>query len=191
MIGARAAGFVASRPARQQRPFGKGTEMNRPSRTIVLGVLAAVMLLAGTSSVVFSHCEIPCGIYNDPMRLDMMAEHITTIEKSIKEIQRLSEAGPSSANQLVRWVTNKEQHANAFTEIVTQYFMAQRIKPAAESNGEAHAEYVRKLTLLHQMMITSMKSKQTTDLENVAALRSLLAEFRTAYLGPAAAGHSH
>ena len=43
------------------------------------------------------------------------------------------------------------------------------------------------------MMVTSMKCKQTTDLDNIAQLRALLAEFRTAYLGEDAghAGHSH
>jgi hypothetical protein len=35
-----------------------------------------------------------------------------------------------------------------------------------------------------------MKAKQTTDLANVEALKSLVAAFRTAYFGEAA-GHSH
>jgi hypothetical protein len=70
--------------------------------------------------------------------------------------------------------------------------MSQRIKPASPGSGQAYQDYVHKLTLLHQMMVTSMKCKQTTDLEHVATLRSLLAEFRTAYLGPEAAhAHSH
>jgi len=155
-------------------------------------ILTGVLLVAGVTSVVFSHCEIPCGIYDDPMRLDMMAEHITTIEKSTKQIDLLSEEGDKNYNQLVRWVVNKEHHADAFTEIVTQYFMAQRIKPAAEGDSAAYKEYVHKLTLLHQMMVTSMKCKQTTDLENVAKLRALLGDFRVAYLGPeAAAAHAH
>lgn len=159
------------------------------------GKRAAIILLVGSllvgavSPVVLSHCEIPCGIYGDPMRLDMMAEHITTMEKSIRQIVDLSAAGGKNYNQLVRWVVNKEQHADQFGEIVTQYFMKQRIKPASKSDPKAYEDYVRKLTLLHEMLITSMKCKQTTDLENVAKLRSLLAEFRTAYLGEE--GHSH
>ena len=165
--------------------------MNLSGKRTMVVLLAAGLLLAGVSSVVLSHCEIPCGIYGDPARLDMLAEHITTLEKSMKEIQSLSAAGDKNYNQLVRWVTNKEQHADYFSEIVTQYFLTQRIKPVAQSDDKAHADYIRKLTLLHQMMIASMKCKQTTDLENVATLRSLLAEFRTAYLGPAAAGQGH
>jgi len=154
--------------------------------------LTGALLLAGIASVVFSHCEIPCGIYNDPMRLDMMAEHITTIEKSIKQTQMLSDEGQKDYNQLVRWIANKEQHADAFTEIVTQYFLTQRIKAAPKSDSAAYEKYTHQLTLLHQMMVTSMKCKQTTDLQNIAKLRALLGEFRVAYLGEEAAhGHSH
>jgi len=165
--------------------------MKRPNRGRLLAGLAAIVFLAGVTPVVLSHCEIPCGIYGDPARLDMLAEHITTIEKSMKQISMLSEGGAKNANQLVRWINNKEKHADAYTEIVTQYFMTQRIKPAAKGSGAAHETYVNKLTLLHRMMVASMKCKQTTDLEHVATLRSLLGEFRVAYLGPKAAHTEH
>ena len=168
--------------------------MKRWGKRTVWATLTGVLLVAGVTSVVFSHCEIPCGIYDDPMRLDMMAEHITTIEKSMKQIDLLSEEGEKNYNQLARWVLNKEHHADAFTEIVTQYFMTQRIKPAAQGDSAAYHDYVGKLTLLHQMMVTSMKCKQTTDPGNVARLRALLGEFRVAYLGPeaaAAGAHVH
>lgn len=163
--------------------------MGSRGRRAAIILLAGGLLIGGASSVVLSHCEIPCGIYGDPMRLDMMAEHITTIEKSMRQITDLSAAGDKNYNQLVRWVVNKEQHADQFGDIVTQYFMSQRIKPAPKSDPKAYEDYVRKLTLLHEMLITSMQCKQGTDLENVAKLRTLLAEFRTAYLGEE--GHSH
>lgn len=165
--------------------------MKRRHRSVLLAGMTGLLLLAGATSVVFSHCEIPCGIYDDPMRLDMMAEHITTIEKSMKQIDTLSEDGAKNANQLIRWVINKENHADAFTEIVTQYFMTQRIKPPTETSGASYKAYVHKLTLLHRMMVTSMKCKQTTDLVHVATLRSLLGQFRVAYLGVEAAAHDH
>ena len=168
--------------------------MKGPGKKTLLAVLAGTLFLGVGASIVSSHCEIPCGIYGDPMRLDMMAEHITTIEKSISEIQRLSAEGDKDYNQLVRWVANKEHHADQLSDIVTQYFMKQRVKPAAQGSGKAYGQYVQKLTLLHQIMVTSMKCKQSTDLEHVDTLRSLLAAFRVAYLGEGAAhaqGHSH
>ena len=31
-----------------------------------------------------AHCEIPCGIYGDSVRIALIYEHITTVEKSMK-----------------------------------------------------------------------------------------------------------
>jgi len=84
-------------------------------------------------------------------------------------------------NQIIRWVHNKEKHADELSHIVTYYFMAQRIKPADKAKGKAYEEYVKKLTLLHKMLVYSMKAKQTTDFSNVEKLRTLSTEFRTAY----------
>ncbi len=147
-------------------------------KTAMLGILVLVMVFA---SIVYSHCQIPCGIYGDPARFGMLAEHITTIEKSMKQITDLSNRDKPNVNQIVRWVQNKEKHADELSHIVTYYFMAQRIKLVVKAEGKAYEEYVKKLTLLHQMLVYSMKAKQTTDLSNVEKLRSLLAEFRTVY----------
>ena len=123
-----------------------------------------------------AHCEIPCGIYDDAMRLDQIAEHIKTIEKSMKQITELSKGSPVNYNQLVRWVSNKETHANEIQHIVTQYFMTQRIKPDAK-------KYAEKLKVLHHMLIYAMKSKQTTDSGNTEKLKALLKEFEILYHG--------
>jgi nickel superoxide dismutase len=146
-------------------------------------VLVASVLLVFFVSMVYSHCQIPCGIYGDRIRFDMLAEHITTIEKSMKLIAALSKEDDPDMNQIVRWVQNKEKHADEMSQIITQYFMAQRIKLPAEGDLQAHDEYVKKLTRLHQMLVYSMKAKQTTDLSTVEKLRSLLAEFHQAYFG--------
>ena len=129
------------------------------------------------ASYAAAHCEIPCGIYDDEMRINMMAEHITTIEKSMKQVLKLEAGKPINYNQLIRWVTNKENHANEFQEIVTQYFMTQRIKVDTEN-------YAKKLIILHKMMVYAMKCKQTTDLSHIGTLRSFLKEFHDLYFGP-------
>jgi len=69
------------------------------------------------------------------------------------------------------------------SHIITYYFMAQRVKPADKDDVYAYNEYVKKVTLLHEMLVYSMKAKQTTDLANVEKLRSLLKEFHQAYSG--------
>ena len=147
-------------------------------KIVMLGISILVMFFA---SMVYSHCQIPCGIYDDPARLDMLTEHITTIEKSMKQIAGLSQKDKQNFNQMVRWVQNKERHADELSRIVTYYFMAQRVKPVDKASSQAYEKYITKLTLLHEMLVYSMKAKQTTDLSNVEKLRTLLAEFRTAY----------
>jgi len=143
-------------------------------------VLAVVSLIAVRA---FAHCEIPCGIYDDEVRVKLIAEHITTIEKGMTEIESLSKASPVNYNQLVRWIENKDHHANEIQHIVTQYFMTQRVKLVDKNDEQANKDYVRKLTLLHEMLVYAMKAKQTTDLGNIEKLRSLLDEFRTVYFG--------
>lgn len=147
----------------------------------IFAPLVIVVLVLGASSVVYSHCQIPCGIYDDNMRFDMMAEHITTIEKSMKLVNQISGGQKPDMNQLVRWVQNKETHANELSHIITYYFMAQRIKPTEKTDTKEHERYLVKLTLLHQMLVTSMKTKQTTDLSTTKQLTELLANFKKVY----------
>lgn len=145
--------------------------------------LAALVLAVLLAAPVFAHCEIPCGIYDDEMRIAMIAEHIDTIEKSMKQIVGLSQSEGKSPNQLVRWVMNKEEHAKALQEIVTQYFMTQRVKTVSGDDRAAHRKYRNKLELLHRMLVHAMKAKQTTDLRQVEKLRDLLKKFRAVYFG--------
>jgi len=149
-------------------------------RIAAVSILAVVAILA---SIAYSHCQIPCGIYDDEARFGEISEHITTIEKSMKEIERLSTEAKPNMNQIVRWVNNKENHADELSEIVTYYFMAQRVKLPAEGDTNAQTQYVKQLTLLHRMLVYSMKAKQTTDLANVELLKSSLNEYHKVYFG--------
>ncbi|MCF7975778.1 MAG: superoxide dismutase, Ni [Phycisphaerae bacterium] len=161
-------------------------------KTVKFTISSLVILaILGVAATVYAHCQIPCGIYDDPARVTAMAEHITTIEKSMNQITAQSkESTAQGTNQSVRWVMNKEKHADELSEIITYYFMAQRIKPSTEANKEAYTKYIKELTLLHQMLQTTMKAKQTVDLAQVAQLKSLLHDFSDSYLGPLA-GHTH
>ena len=139
-------------------------------KTIVMTLILSA-LLAGSAS---AHCQIPCGIYNDAARITEMKEHVTTIEKSMNEITKIPADSPQNNNQFVRWVNNKEAHADKLTEVVTYYFLAQRIKPGTD-------HYDAQLKTLHGMIVTAMKAKQTVDLEQVKKLRGLIVEFESLY----------
>jgi nickel superoxide dismutase len=88
----------------------------------------------------------------------------------------LSKQSPVNYNQLVRWISNKEKHADEIQHLVTQYFMTQRLKPDAK-------KYSEKLAVLHKMLIYAMKCKQSTDVAHISTLRSLLKEFEILYFG--------
>ena len=137
----------------------------------LLAFLAATLAFAPPA---WAHCEIPCGIYDDQARVQLIAEHTGTIEKSIRQILELQKAETVNYNQLVRWVMNKENHATEIQTIVSQYFMTQRIKPASD-------QYAQKIAVLHRMLIAAMKCKQTTELKYVTELRELLKTFDQLY----------
>ena len=146
------------------------------TRTAIL-----MSIVVGLTTMARAHCQIPCGIYGDDLRFAQMREHITTLEKSMKEVLRLGSEAQPDHNQLVRWVANKDVHAVELTGIVTYYFMAQRVKPAPTDQKAAHAKYLHQVTLLHQMVVLAMKAKQTTDLEVCAKLSALIDQFEKSY----------
>ena len=150
----------------------------RTNKTMLLLVGTVILI---TSSFVYSHCQIPCGIYGDETRFKLMSEHITTIEKSMKQVEALSSKPESNANQIVRWVSNKEKHCEELDEIVTYYFMTQRIKPVVDTESKDYKSYIERLTLLHGILHYNMKARQTTDTANIEKLRELLTKFETAY----------
>ena len=145
-------------------------------RYLILRLVPVLIITFFAASYISAHCEIPCGIYDDKLRTKMIYEHTLTIEKSMKKIMELGQENPINHNQLIRWVSNKEAYTTEIQHIVSQYFMTQRIKTDAK-------KYTEKLTVLHKMLITAMKCKQTTDLDQVKKLRAHLSEFEILYFG--------
>ncbi|MGB0776053.1 MAG: superoxide dismutase [Ni] [Akkermansiaceae bacterium] len=142
-------------------------------------IAAALFSLTATSNI-SAHCEVPCGIYSDDTVLKDLHTHQHTISKAMKQITELSKEPGKNANQLTRWVMNKESHATKIQNTMMQYFLAQRIKLAeADSNKEA---YLKKVTLAHKIIVLSMKCKQSTDLKNAGDLHEAIDAFTKAYL---------
>jgi len=150
-------------------------------------LLFVVFGLIAINTRVFAHCEVPCGIYDDSVRIALIYEHITTIEKSMNSIIELSKEATPNYNQLVRWVMNKESHAEKIQEIVSQYFLHQRIKVADPADQITYDKYVKSLTILHQVLVYAMNTKQTTDLGLIEKLRTTVHSFEELYFQ----GHSH
>ena len=131
-----------------------------------------LFFLSFTVNYLFSHCQVPCGIYGDAARIVAIHEDIQTIQKSITKINELSdgETSAQSMNQLVRWVNAKEEHAQHIQDIILNYFLAQRIKP--KEKGETEFEnYVSLTTTCQKIIFHAMKSKQNTDLSQLDPLK--------------------
>lgn len=129
------------------------------------------------------HCQVPCGIYGDHLRVELLMEHAATIEKAMTQINEIGAAAKPNWNQLVRWVNTKEQHAQEIQDQLSAYWLAQRIKAPAgsPSSPEDTRKYTMQLMFNHQMTTSAMKCKQTTDAANVAAFRTALEGFKAAY----------
>lgn len=146
----------------------------------ITSLLASTLLVSVLStSDLQAHCQIPCGIYADDNVFVCMHKDHETIAKAMKQIVELSKDPGKNANQISRWVTNKEQHAQAIQDVVAQYFLAQRVK-IDEADRDA---YQKKLTLLHQISVYAMKCKQTTDLANADKLHKAVTAFHEVYAG--------
>jgi len=123
---------------------------------IISTVAASLLAILALTELASAHCQIPCGIYNDAARFVLMEEHVATIEKSMKQIQQLGAAATANWNQLVRWVNNKDEHADKLMHIATYYFLSQRIKPADPGDKAAKARYLKHLTLIHLIVVNAM-----------------------------------
>jgi len=150
----------------------------------IFRIIAVLMLAGFINTAAFAHCEVPCGIYTDQLRIELIKEHIMTIEKAMKQIESLSSEEDVNYNQLVRWIDTKEHHANLIQEITEQYFMTQRIKPVGQQDKEAFSKYILQITLAHEMLIYAMKTKQSTDLQYTEKLSATVDKFAQAYFGP-------
>ena len=155
--------------------------------TSALAFAFAISLMS--ISIASAHCQIPCGIYDDARQFDVIEEHAKTIEKAMEKIKELSEKKPVNYHMIARWTFNKEKHAQDIQDIVHAYFLTQRVKAKSADDKKAYESYVTHTTLLHQMLVAAMKSKQTTDTKHVEALRDLAKKYKAHYFKPH--GHKH
>ena len=141
--------------------------MHKPSlKNVFLMVVAVISVGAVVVSPVRAHCQIPCGIYDDAARVQSMLEDAATIEKSITLIAELSaKSDAQSRNQLVRWVMNKEKHAQNVISTISDYYLTQRVKASQK-------DYAERLQKHHAVIVAAMKAKQNASAESAAALQA-------------------
>ena len=146
-------------------------------------IIAITIIIAAFGlNNIYAHCQVPCGIYDDAVRIIQLREHVTTIEKSMNKIKQLTndESSSQNMNQLIRWINTKEEHATFIQSIIADYFLAQRIKPKKKDEA-GRQKYVDQTLLLQQIIVAAMKSKQTVDKSNPRVVSTLLNKFVELY----------
>ena len=139
-------------------------------------IYTALIPLLTIQNIALAHCQVPCGIYDDALRIVQIKEDYKTIKKAMGQISQLSnKSDPLSSNQLNRWVMTKEQHATNIQKTVSEYFLTQRIK------ADKSQKYIDQTTTLHQLLVAAMKCKQTVDDSNIDQGIELLDKFTGYY----------
>tara|TARA_Y100000588_G_C13587292_1_gene641348 strand:+ start:103 stop:543 length:441 start_codon:yes stop_codon:yes gene_type:complete len=140
-----------------------------------LGILLLIGLVSvGLASRADAHCQIPCGIYGDDARFTALLEDVTTLKKAVRKIEQESAADSINHNQLVRWVKNKETHADKISHVMLEYFLAQRIK-------SDQPDYEARLVAIHKIIVLAMKTKQNVDAGIVDDLEMAITGFQALY----------
>jgi hypothetical protein len=132
--------------------------------------VATALLWQTRAPLADAHCQVPCGIYDDPARIAQLREDATTIGKAVDQIRQLGGKHEVLAiNQATRWIMTKEDHASHIIEVVSLYFLTQKLKPVPHGD-EGHDPYLHALADHHAVMVAAMKTKQTVDPAAVAEL---------------------
>lgn len=147
-------------------------------RTLLAAALCAVLL---APRPLLAHCQVPCGIYDDPARIATLREDAATIAKAIAGLQDLAGKGDAQSwNQAIRWTTTKEDHASSIITIVSEYFLTQKVKPVAPG-AAGYDAYLASLADHHAVMRAAMVTKQTPTTDSVAALNAAIDKLATHY----------
>lgn len=118
-----------------------------------------------------AHCQMPCGIYHDGMVFDQIDQYVETMVKGVTVLQENEFKTYQERNEFVRWVHNKERMSNECADLLTTYFLQQKIKPNEPDTAQ-------KLESCHKLLFTLVQIKQTVDLKAVSAFDNEWEKFK-------------
>ncbi len=151
-------------------------------RHTLLKISCLTALFCSLVSSAQAHCQVPCGIYDDSARVASMLEDAATVQKAVTSLASLAgKTDAQSINQSVRWVHNKELHAQRIIETISNYFLTQRVKPGQD-------DYAIRLARHHAVILAAMKAKQNASADAAQVLRESIQALRAYYPTPA---HEH
>jgi hypothetical protein len=129
------------------------------------------------------HCQVPCGIFDDPAIVAEIRQAAATIRKAMVQVNELSANTDNVAqnfNQMTRWVNTKEEHAGKIISLVSEYCLCQRVKPVGVFATEQ--DYIDALKAHHALMQAAMKTKQSVNAADADNLDHKIGDFAKMYL---------
>lgn len=125
-------------------------------RLVFIGTLATLFQTSSLSA----HCQMPCGIYHDDMVFDQIDQYVETMYKAISILKDNKFDSVKDKNEFVRWVMQKEKASDDAADIITTFFLQQKIKPGEDDT-------VKRVTSGHKLLFYLVGIKQTVDLQMV------------------------
>ncbi len=164
--------FPAGRPLNEDDRTLEDYNVTKGSNIVLMGNLRG------------GHCQVPCGIFDDPAMVAEIKEACATIRKAVAELHKPPPAGDAAGqvnhtNQSVRWVMTKEEHCCKIITKIAEYCLCQRVKPEVFAKPE---DYVDALKAHHAVMQTAMKAKQSATEAAVDALDHAVGDFAKMYV---------
>jgi len=138
--------------------------------------------LIARARLIGGHCQVPCGIFDDPATVASLREMSATVRKAMTQIQELSKEAAGDAlkiNQMTRWVMTKEEHCDKIISTIASYCLCQRVKAEVFAND---TEYVQALKAHHAVMQWAMKCKQNIDTDFCCHMDHALDDMSKMYL---------
>lgn len=155
------------------------------SRTLDTYEIQPESTLEQLGDLLGGHCQVPCGIFDDPKLVAEVKEACATIRKAIVQINELHAKGDAqSFNQMTRWVNTKEEHCKNIITAISEYCLCQRVKPvgAPKSPFTQEKDFVDALKAHHAVMVNAMKAKQTVAIAGADALDHAVGDWCKMYL---------
>ena len=130
------------------------------------------------------HCQVPCGIFDDPAIVNEIRQCSQTARKAMVQSVDLhsglaAESTPQGMNQMIRWINTKEEHCSKIISLVSEYCLCQRVK---KEIFDTEKDYTDALKAHHAVMQAAMKAKQSIDVAVCDALDHAIGDFAKMYL---------
>ncbi|CCB85783.1 MULTISPECIES: superoxide dismutase [Ni] [Parachlamydia] len=132
---------------------------------------SGIFALLAWGSPLYSHCQMPCGIYHDNMIYDQIDQYVETMVKGITVLTDNKFTTLHDKNEFVRWIMTKETESNKVSELITTYFLQQKIKPDEEDS-------TKKVVMAHRLLFLIVGIKQNIDIKMVKNFQDQWEKFK-------------